>query len=500
MVSRMLDGQKYDVFISYSRRDYVDEHKNVIPDNVVSRIKNALTTAGISYWFDEEGINHGDKFAKLIVRNIKMSRVFVFVSTENSNNSEWTGREIASAHMMKKHIIPVRIDDSTYNEDVMFYISILDYIDYKANPEKGIKSLVQAIEHQLEQIKAEENRQKEEENRKKEIERKKAETLKQQKEQEEKRRREEQQQLVATIEMTYTSLNNVESRLELDRAELISRTGLVEDVKVRDELIVKISNGGPIHLKYQQECNELGAKNDELRHLVDSYERKIENQQTEMQSASAWYTKRRLTILCSVLLIVGLVIGNVGGYYMSDYLQNDIVEKMSYKSSELGWKLNVAQDTISELRKRLNEAKEVNSGIQKSILGRQDMSNALSKYTPLIVYDIEVKNENERWGDSIYSHKSTYLYPRIKYFGIKKGTYKLYVKLYRPNGNLSSNPTQSPEGYSFMREVSILEGENFSNEMAGWGGKVPGHWVAGEYRIEFWYDNRILASKSFKVY
>lgn len=183
MVSRMLDEQKYDVFISYSRRDYVDEHKNVISDNVVSRIKNALTTAGISYWFDEEGINHGDKFAKLIIRNIKMSRVFVFVSTENSNNSEWTGREIASAHMMKKHIIPVRIDDSTYNEDVMFYISILDYIDYKANPEKGIKSLIQAIEYQLEQIKVEENLQKEEENRKNEIERKKAETLKQQKEQ-----------------------------------------------------------------------------------------------------------------------------------------------------------------------------------------------------------------------------------------------------------------------------------------------------------------------------
>ena len=396
MENKMLDEQKYDVFISYSRRDYVDEHKNVISDNVVSRIKNALTTAGISYWFDEEGINHGDKFAKLIIRNIKMSRVFVFVSTENSNNSEWTGREIASAHMMKKHIIPVRIDDSTYNEDVMFYISILDYIDYKANPEKGIKSLIQAIEYQLEQIKVEENLQKEEENRKKEIERKKAETLKLQKEQEEKRHQEEQQQLVATIEMTCTSLNNAESSLELDRAELISRTGLVEDVKVRDELIEKISNGGPIHFKYQQECNELGVKNDELRHLVDSYERKIENQQAEMQSTSAWYAKRRLTILCSVLLIVGLVIGNVGGYYLSDYLHNDIMEKMSYESSKLRWNLNVEQTS------------------------KQDMLNALSKYAPLIVYDIEVKNKNESWGDSIYSHKSTYFFPRIKYFGVKK--------------------------------------------------------------------------------
>ena len=162
---------KYDVFISYSRKDYVDENKNIIPGNVVSRIKDALTDAGISYWFDEEGINHGDKFAKLIVRNIKASRIFLFVSTENANSSEWTGREIASAHMMKKRIIPVRVDDSTYHEDVMFYISILDYVDYKANPEKGIKDLIKAIkaflaeeqEAERRQLVAEEERRKQEE-------------------------------------------------------------------------------------------------------------------------------------------------------------------------------------------------------------------------------------------------------------------------------------------------------------------------------------------------
>ena len=51
-----MEQTKYDVFISYSRRDYVDERNNVIPGNVVSKIKEALTNAGISYWFDEEGI------------------------------------------------------------------------------------------------------------------------------------------------------------------------------------------------------------------------------------------------------------------------------------------------------------------------------------------------------------------------------------------------------------------------------------------------------------
>lgn len=166
-----MEQSKYDVFISYSRKDYVDENKNVIQGNVVSIIKDALTDAGISFWFDEEGINHGDKFAKLIVRNIKASRIFLFISTENANSSEWTGREIASAHMMKKRIIPVRVDDSAYHEDVMFYISILDYVDYKANPEKGIKDLIKAIktylteeqEAERRQLIAEEERRKQEE-------------------------------------------------------------------------------------------------------------------------------------------------------------------------------------------------------------------------------------------------------------------------------------------------------------------------------------------------
>lgn len=481
MVNKMEGQQKYDVFISYSRKDYVDDLKNVIPGNAVSIIKKALTEVGISYWFDEDGIYSGQNFVEKIVSNIEASKVFIFLSTENSNKSRWTCKEIACADELRKPIVPVRIDAAPYNRQVMFRISDLDYIEYYVDSERGLTDLINAINVHLEQIKAEENRWKEEENRKNEIERKKAETLKQQKELEEKRHQEEQQQLVATIEMTCTTLNNVESRLELDRAELIARTELVENLKVRDGLRVKISNGGPIHLRYQQECNELAAKNEELHHLVDSYKGKIENQQAEIRNTSVWYTKRRLIILCTLLLFVGLVIGNV----RKAYLYNDIVKKMSYESSELRWNLNVAQDTISELRKRLEKSEEVIVGI--------------SEYAPLIVYDVEVKNENGQWGDSIYSKNSTFLYPRIKYFGIEKGTYKLYVKFYKPNGELSSN-ANSPKGYSSMREVSIFEGKNFSNVNYGWGGKTPGHWAVGDYRVQIWYDNRMLAEKTFKVY
>mgnify|MGYP003299024378 CR=1 FL=1 len=71
----------YDVFISYSRKDYKDENGNVIPGNVVSKIKDALDEAGISFWFDENGIHHGDDFGEKIVDNIEDSEIFIFLST-----------------------------------------------------------------------------------------------------------------------------------------------------------------------------------------------------------------------------------------------------------------------------------------------------------------------------------------------------------------------------------------------------------------------------------
>lgn len=57
-----MEQSKYDVFISYSRKDYVDEAGNVILDNVVSKVKDKLKGAGVSFWFDEDGIYSGQEF------------------------------------------------------------------------------------------------------------------------------------------------------------------------------------------------------------------------------------------------------------------------------------------------------------------------------------------------------------------------------------------------------------------------------------------------------
>ena len=141
----------FDVFISYSRKDYVDEQGNVLPDNMLSKIKKSFNENGISYWFDEEGIYSGDEFATVLTRAIRKSSVFLFVSSANSNSSRWTSNEISTALEYKKTIIPFRIDNSPYNDSVMMKIISFDYIECK-DEQKAINKLLRAVKHNLPSI------------------------------------------------------------------------------------------------------------------------------------------------------------------------------------------------------------------------------------------------------------------------------------------------------------------------------------------------------------
>lgn len=58
---------KRNVFVSYSRHDFVDDSQNVIPGNCVSKILETFERYGISYWIDKKGIYHGDKFKGVLV-------------------------------------------------------------------------------------------------------------------------------------------------------------------------------------------------------------------------------------------------------------------------------------------------------------------------------------------------------------------------------------------------------------------------------------------------
>ena len=101
---------EFDVFVSYSHQD----------KEIVSQICNLLDVYGISYWIDHEGEHHSDDFKEYIVDAICRSRILLFVSSCNSNNSRNTIKEVGVAEKNDKVILPVRIDDSSYNKSLEY--------------------------------------------------------------------------------------------------------------------------------------------------------------------------------------------------------------------------------------------------------------------------------------------------------------------------------------------------------------------------------------------
>ncbi|MDR1114814.1 MAG: WG repeat-containing protein [Tannerella sp.] len=122
----------HDVFISYSRADA----------KIADDICTAFDGAGISYWIDRGGIAVGEAFHAVIVRAIKESRITVFISSVNSNMSEYTIKEIVIAFKNKKHIIPFCLDEEPFADRIEFYLCDLDQLQYYLHREFAIQKLV----------------------------------------------------------------------------------------------------------------------------------------------------------------------------------------------------------------------------------------------------------------------------------------------------------------------------------------------------------------------
>lgn len=235
-----MEQTKYDVFISYSRNDYVDEKGNVRSDSDVSKILAALKEANISYWYDQKGILHGEDFGEKILKYIKLAKFFVYLSTAEANSSEWTRNEIACALMYKKKIIPVRIDESPFHDSVMFRIAALDHINYYLNPEKGREELIDSIKRYLAEEKAAAARREEEERYRRE------EQERQRRQQEELNRRQQQaDELRVEINKTQEECSSLEKALlqkkldvEVVNAELNSKLKHLDEQKLQMNAIL----------------------------------------------------------------------------------------------------------------------------------------------------------------------------------------------------------------------------------------------------------------------
>lgn len=111
-----------EVFISYSRKDKIE----------VDILCQALDSQDIEYWIDRNDIPLGEDFPQEVKNAIENSKVMVFISSENSKQSEWVTREIKYALNHKIIVLPFKLDETEYNDSLAIYLDT--YNHYEAYP------------------------------------------------------------------------------------------------------------------------------------------------------------------------------------------------------------------------------------------------------------------------------------------------------------------------------------------------------------------------------
>ena len=235
-------SEKYDVFISYGRKDYEYEYvkngkkiKELIPNNPIIKIVEQLQQEGVTCWYDQKGVS--SRFLKLIKQKIDASTIMVFVSSAYSNQSRYTSSEIAYATGQKKQIIAFKIDNTEYNDDFAILLAPVQNIDtFPTNPEKALQELIKCIKESLKQIEDEKNRKEREQREKERLEKEEA----------------ERKALIANLNADIAELVQQEAEANSARQNLAQKIAASADKSVREEFFAKLDESGVLHVENKQ--------------------------------------------------------------------------------------------------------------------------------------------------------------------------------------------------------------------------------------------------------
>lgn len=199
--------------------------------------------------------------------------------------------------------------------------------------------------------------------------------------------------------------------------------------------------------------------------------------------------------------MIALLIGCVVLFVMYSDAHSDYEYQSSQRLS-IESKYNTARSQISSLESEKSKLESAKRSAEDAL---STLKQKVGDSYPLIISDIEIANVTyngdieTNYGNTLYSSRTMYLKPRIKYYGISSGNKTLKVKWYNPNGTLKIG-SSSPSGFSQSESCYIYSGGDNAYSLNGWGNSTRGHWNAGTYRIEVWYGNTCLKSKTFTIY
>ena len=149
----MEQQKKYDIFISYSRKDFDEVNA------FVEMLKQRIPTLEI--WFDLDGIESGDEFRDKIISAIKRSKYVLFALSKNSDQSEWTRKELGFAKGKGIKIVPILLKGAQLQDMDWFLfefsgVDCIDIIDTK-QIDKLIKNLAKWTQKELATLPPEES-------------------------------------------------------------------------------------------------------------------------------------------------------------------------------------------------------------------------------------------------------------------------------------------------------------------------------------------------------
>ena len=123
------------VFISYSTKDQAYANK----------VCEVLKANGIDFWIATKDIHGGDSYASEITTAIEGCKAFVFLLSDNSDDSPHCGNELSLAVSNKKKVLPFRLHEFALSPSVMYFLQQTQWIDAFVDEEVAFSELIEKI-------------------------------------------------------------------------------------------------------------------------------------------------------------------------------------------------------------------------------------------------------------------------------------------------------------------------------------------------------------------
>ena len=130
--------------------------------------------------------------------------------------------------------------------------------------------------------------------------------------------------------------------------------------------------------------------------------------------------------------------------------------------------------------------------------------NLTKPFWSIVVSNLAVGNwQDGTWinfpGSRLQSSQMRFLAPRITFNSTVDGEITFFIRIIGPDGNLSTG-TNSPPGYTYSSTHRVHRRNIQMLRLGGWGSADSSHFPAGNYTVEVWHENILLASTRVTIH